>query len=178
MQQQFSQVNTNQRRYGGTIEGALARQHPQRQQANLHQATLQLTHQRQRLQANPLPTYGIDANAKLQNNIRTLAEFWTECQFGIGNNKPAKAFTAAERNRQGTPHKMKCSRRQKIWRVQGYLHNSGLTIEAVNAKIIDVFDTENPTSIIMQITRDQKNQSYVFIGSQRFRPRLLVQARR
>jgi len=178
MQQQFSQVNTNQRRCGGTIERASARQHPQRQQANLHQATLQLTHQRQRPQANPLPTCGIDANAKLQNNIRTLAEFWAECQFGVGNNKSAKAFTAAERNRHDTPHKMKHSRRQKIWRVQGCLCDSGLTIEAVNAKIIDVFDAENPTSIIMQMTRDQKNQSCVFIGSQRFRPRLLAQAQR
>jgi len=61
-----------------------------------------------------------------------------------------------------------------VWRVQVHLLNAGLAIEAANQRIIDTYQTDKPAAIIMCIKRDQKNQAYRFVGSQRFHPRLLI----
>jgi hypothetical protein len=44
----------------------------------------------------PVPPGAISPNARLQPNIRTLAELWQEYELGIGSNKPAKNFTSYE----------------------------------------------------------------------------------
>ena len=51
-------------------------------------------------------------------------------------------------------------RRSKVWKLQCYLINAGYSIFEANARIADVYNSTKPTSIILQITRDQKNQSY------------------
>ena len=94
--------------------------------------------------------------------------------FGIGDNKPAKDWTTDERNGQGRPLRNKYSRRNKVWRLQSYLVGAGYTIEAANQKIIDVYETDKPTPIIMIIGNEQKNPNYSYIGSQRFNPRFIV----
>jgi len=178
LRQQVQLVLNNQRRFGGTAEGSMARQNPRRQRdAQDHTAALQAqTANRRQAQAPALPARRREADpqARLEPNLKTLLDFWREHNFGIGTNKAARTFTTAEKN-QGAAIKMKCSRRMKIWRIQIYLLNAGLTIEAANQKIIDAYQTDKPTAIILCVTRDQKNQSYNFIGSQRFHPRLVMQ---
>jgi hypothetical protein len=117
---QFKKVISNQKRFGGTIGQAFARQHPQHQIRNqLHaeevahkeqqnrafaiQQTQQGVNQNAQQQQPPPPplppvaTYErartISPNARLADGLRNLTEFWTEHQFGTGDNKPAKDFT-------------------------------------------------------------------------------------
>jgi len=178
LEQQVQLIINNQRRFGGTTEGSFARQQPDRRRlAQDHTRELQ---QQQvaarrvvRAPALPLRRGDIAPNAQLANNVKTLLELWREYNFGIGTNKPARQFTSAERN-QSNGIKMKYSRRMCIWRVQVYLLNAGLAIEAANQRIIDTYQTDKPTAIILCIKRDQKNQRYTFIGSQRFHPRLII----
>ena len=170
----------NQRRFGGTIEGALARQNPQRQRLAQEHALAQAAQQQQRRQQpTQLPNRAadIDPHAKLATNLRSLLDFWREYQFGIGDNKPARSFTNAEKNQQGAAFKQKYWRRMKIWRIQSYLINASLTIEEANQRIINAFEHDSPTAIIHCIIRDQKHPTYQFVGCQRFRPRLLVNTR-
>jgi len=178
LEQQIQLLINNQRRFGGTIEGAFARNQPRRRQlAADHTAELQRQQQSQQRRATqaalPLRAREVDPNAQLAKNMRSLLELWREYNFGIGNNKPAKQFTTSEKN-QSTSVKMMYSRRLCIWRIQVYLLNAGLTSEAANQLIVDVYETDKPTAIIHCIKRDQKNQAYRFVGSQRFNPRFLV----
>jgi hypothetical protein len=96
--------------------------------------------------------------------------------FGIGENKPAREFTRDDRNGQGRAFKTKYSRRMRIWRLQAYLVNAQFTVEAANARICEVYNTSIPTIIIGHIVNEQKNPmgNYVFVGSQRFNPRFIV----
>lgn len=193
----FQQLVTNQRRFGGTISQAFARQSPQYQQRNrYHQAavyqqqqqrgvvTPQAPRQPPTLPPRPPPPpprvsnqrvrLGISPYAKLEKNLKNLHEFWEEYMFGIGENKAAKDFTKDERNGQGKPAANKYSRRLKIWRLQAYLTRVGYTIEAANQRIIDVYGHDKPTPIIFMIMNEQKNPAYQFVGSQRFNPRFIV----
>ncbi|CAB9500102.1 unknown protein [Seminavis robusta] len=112
--------------------------------------------------------------AKLCPNVKSLTEMWQEYQFGIGTNKAAKDFTNNEVNGQGKPFKQKYSRRNKIWRIQQYMVvNCRYTIDAANAKIIEVYGHSSVTNLIGQITRDQKNPTLPYIGSQRMRRAIL-----
>ena len=179
---QFQRINNNQRRFGGSIESAMARRNPTQQHFQLSHATSVAAQQVRQGQQPITPTLmptrraGMDRNARLEPNLRSLADLWQEYQFGIGNNKPARSFTKDEKN-QSAAFKNKYSRRLKIWRIQVYLLNAGLTIEAANTRIINAFDTDNPTAITHCIINDQKNPNYLFIGGQRFRPRLVINNR-
>jgi hypothetical protein len=52
-------------------------------------------------------------NARLEPNIRTLADLWEEYEFGIGTNKAAKNFTKDEVNGQGDSFKVMYGRHAK-----------------------------------------------------------------
>ena len=185
---QFDRMVRNQRRFGGTIGQALSRQDPARQARNrLHEAAVTgqrraalVTPQREQVRANEnrattrAVRLGIHPTAKLATNLRSLHEFWEEFMFGVGENKPAKNFTTDEVNGQGNSFKNKYSRRMKIWRIQKYLINCGMNIEAANGRIVEVYGTDKPTPLMLIIQNDQKNPNYPFIGRQRFRPRLVV----
>ena len=187
---QMDRVVTNQRRFGGTIGQAFARQSATRQAQNRqHEAAVNQQRQEGETMAipagPPVPQHrarasnrpvrlGINPRAKLAKNLRSLHEFWEEYMFGIGDNKPAKAFTTDEVNGQGASFKNKYSRRMKIWRVQSYLINCGLNIEAANARIVEVYGTDKPTPMMLIIQHDQKKPNYPFVGVQRFHPRLVV----
>jgi len=178
--EQFQLVISNQRRFGGTIQQSMSRGHPQHQQRRRrhagaqHEQQLQEQQQQQQRIVNPraapLPQRNVDRNAKLHPRIQTLSDLWEEYQFGIGDNKPAKSFSSQEKNAKKT--KQTHYRRSKVWKLQCYLINAGYSIFEANARIADVYNSTKPTSIILQITRDQKNQSYNFVGSQRIYPRL------
>lgn len=173
--EQFNLIIANQRRFGGTTPQALSRANPQQQQHRRRHAGAQ-QQQQMEAAANPMatrtPQTNIDRNARLHKRIQTLADMWEECQFGIGDNKPAKSFSLQERN--SRLYKQTFYRRHKVWKLQCYLINAGHSIHEANARIADVYNTTKITSIILQITRDQKNQAYSYVGSQRMHPRLYV----
>ena len=101
---QFRTVNNNVRSFGGTIQGAMARQDPQ-QAARRRQAT---DPQQQVQQDGTLP-------ATLAKQPRTLAELWDEYQFGIGGRKPAKNWNRNERGNRTHGIKQKYYRRKMVW---------------------------------------------------------------
>jgi len=173
--QQFDLSIANQQCFGGTTPQAFGTQNPQQQQRRRRHTG---AHQQQQLEqtvntrATPEPARNVDRNAVLHPRTQTLADMWEEFQFGIGDSKPAKSFSPAEKN--DSEHKQMCHRRSKIWKLQCHLINAGHSIHEANARTSEVHNSTKTASIIMQITRDQKNQSCNFVGSQRIHPRLHV----
>ena len=96
----YQSMNTNIRRFGGTIEGALA---------------VQRGNGRDRQQAAP---FGNGAaghqDALLSNNPRTLIELWRECKHGLDGRKPAEQFTMVERHSRVGGVKQKWYRRNVV----------------------------------------------------------------
>ena len=125
---QFRTVNTNIRSFGGTIEGAVARQDPQ-QAARRRQAT---DPQQQVPQEGTQP-------ATLAPTPRTLAELWEEYQFGIGGRKPAKDWNPTERGNRQHGIKQKYYRRKFVWYTIEELMRRGHTRNAAINKIRSVY---------------------------------------
>jgi hypothetical protein len=110
----------------------------------------------------------VDRQARLAPRPRCLYELWQEYQFGIGNNKPAKNFTSAERN-QDTITKQKYYYRNKVWKLQSYMLNAGWTVEGMNAEIARVYNSSNVSSIIKGVIVDSKKPNNPMVGSVGFR---------
>jgi hypothetical protein len=104
--------NSNARRYGNTIHGAVARQVAQQQRINVG-ANVAATNNNQ--------------PATLSDNVKTLDELWTEYISGIDGQKPAMSFTKDERN-SSKSLKQKYCRRNLIWQKIQLLINSGLEL--------------------------------------------------
>jgi hypothetical protein len=174
MQQMFDRVVTNQRRYGGTVHSSFARANRQEQQRRDLQvqraaadtaAEVNVNVQRPpraegpgvhggpAARARPARQAG-SREAKLVARPRCLYELWQEYQFGIGNNKPAKNFTSAERNNRDDGLKQKYHYRNKVWKLQSYMCNAGWTVEGMNAEITRVYNSSHVTTIIKGITWD------------------------
>jgi hypothetical protein len=191
MQQMFDRVITNQRRYGGTVHSSFARGNRQEQQRRTLQqqraaadaaaeATDGATNAGERPAraeatgdvAPPRPRAArpaVSREAKLVGRPRCLYELWQEYQFGIGNNKPAKNFTTAERNNRDDGLKQKYHYRNKVWKLQSYMFNAGWTVEGMNAEISKVYNSSHVTSIIKGITMDSKNAQNPMVASVGFR---------
>jgi hypothetical protein len=178
MQQQFTSVITNQRRYGGTIHSALARQHGPEQERRRQQqhAIAAVPPAAAAIQA---LANNIDPNARLMERPKDLYELYVEYQFGYGNNKPAKSFTTRERTNRVNGIKQKYSNRSKVWKLQVYLINAGKSIEAINAMLVTVYQSDRVTKIIVGITRDGLNPAYTYVAAVQFRvnPQLMANAR-
>jgi len=165
----------NQTRFGGTVQQSMSRGDPRMQQRRRqHEGARQQQQAEARVNppAAPFLTRHVDRYARLQKRLSSLHDYWEEYQFGIGDNKAAKSFSMAERN--SRQYKQTYCRRSKVWKLQCYLINAGFSIAEANHRICDVYNSTKPTAIMLQITRDQKNQSYNFVGSQRIHPRLYV----
>ena len=144
---QFRTVNGNIRAYGGTIQGALVRQHPQ-QQARQRQAT---DPQLQVQQEGTLP-------ATLSPTPRTLAELWEEYQFGIGGRKPAKDWSGIERGNKQFGIKQKYYRRKMVWLTIEKLMERGDTRNAAINKIRQAYGWRcSVTQIINYIIANHQN---------------------
>ena len=76
-----------------------------------------------------------------------------------------------EQNHQGCGLKQKYYRRNLIWQYQVFLLNRGYSIEAANAKIIDVFPIDSITNIRLKIKEDQKGLRYPYIEATQVRKR-------
>jgi hypothetical protein len=173
MQQQFDRVLKNQRHYGGTIYSAMARGNGQEQQRRRLQRQQEAADAAAAAAAAPpFPQDGAAAarnrvndyrdvalEAKLVDRPKSLHELWEEYQYGIGNNKPAKDFTTAERTNRATETTKVLYNKNKIWRIQSYMLNAGWTVEAMNAKIIEVYGG-TVTRIIKGVISDGNNEQY------------------
>ena len=87
-------------------------------------------------------------------NPRTLHQLWEEFEHGVGNNKPAKYFTRAERGR----YKFKYSRRKIIWdliaaRIRA-TDTAGMAIDKIYAAY---GPSSSVTTIINNYGNDKKN---------------------
>ena len=143
---QFRTVNNNIRAFGGTIQGAVARQDPHNQ-ARRRQAT---DPQRQ-VQEGALP-------ATLAHTPRTLAELWEEYQFGIGGRKPAKDFTSGERGNTQHGIKQKYYRRKFVWYTMEELIRRGDTRNSAINKIRGAYGWRcSVTQIINFLIHDFKD---------------------
>ena len=178
MQQMFDRVVTNQRRYGGTVHSTFARsnrQEQQRRDLQEHAAAADTAEAAAADEATRPPRAAgpgqagpparqrparpaVSREAKLVPRPRSLYELWQEYQFGIGNNKPAKNFTTAERNADRVT-KQKYHYRNKVWKLQSYMFNAGWTVEGMNALITEVYNSSHVTSIVKGITADSKNSA-------------------
>jgi len=112
------------RRYGGTIQGGLARQ------ANQGANRVDAGNRR-------LANIQGDApgSATLSPHPRTLLELWEEWMHGIGGRKPAREFTSAERNNTQGNIKQKYYRRNILWRLMAGMIRAGDTPQAASHKI-------------------------------------------
>ena len=54
--------------------------------------------------------------------------------------------------------------------------NHGFNLEAANDRIIDVYGTHVPTSIIAIMKADQRKADYPYIGNIRHNPRIIIGA--
>jgi hypothetical protein len=148
--QQFEQLNGNVRRYGGTITSAFANQirRQEQQQAGGNN--------------NPPPVrlelfgaYGtaIDRNATLHPRPKDLFKLWQEWTEGIGGRKPAKNFTAVERNNKNGGIKQKFYRRLLIWKTQARLCDGGMDIASANERIHTITGSDTVTGVINKLVQ-------------------------
>ena len=119
----------------------------------------------------------IDPRARLMDRPNSLHDLWTEYMFGYDGNKPAKGFTVAERNNRTNGIKQKYYNRSRVWRLQVYMLNAGMTAEAANQLIVNVYGGHGLVSrIIKAILWDANNPNSQFIPAVGFRihPDLVV----
>jgi hypothetical protein len=142
---QFQQLNSNIRRFGGTIQGGLARQgnQVQRQQARAEEQVARAE--------------GVQpGSATLLPKPKELMELWTEYKFGIGGRKPAEQFTRAERNL--PPNKQKYYRRKVVWECIDRLVRQGYTAQAACHKIREVYGFRSSVTTILNKMLYQRNR--------------------
>ena len=93
-------------------------------------------------------------NATLSSCPRTLHLLWNEYQFGLGNRKAAKDFTAPERGRV----KHKYSKRKIVWDKVAEMVRSGWSAQDACNRIYEVYgQNATVTSIISRMQRDKSN---------------------
>jgi len=147
MRQRDRILNDNIRAYfGGTIEGGLLRS----QQVNTSRRLL------------PLATEGGEnagvgpAEATLSGNPKSLNELWQEYQHGIDGHKPARNFTARERN-SSRQMKQKFYRRKQVWDTISRLVANGNTVQFAIERIKQVYgQSVSVSGIINGIIRDKR----------------------
>ena len=148
LEDRLRRLNDNIRRFGGTIQGGLVRQNPDRQ------AAVRRYNNEPRAQETAPLRGRTTAWPTLSPNISCLMSLWTEYEFGIGGRKPAKNWTPSER---GNPkQKQTYYRRNCVWKVQRHLINKGHRIEAANAIIRSTYgERTSITNTSKLIVRDR-----------------------
>jgi len=147
IESQLLRINNNVRRFGGTIQGGLARQGNQRQRQQVVQ---------QERQANA--EGHAPGSATLSQQPRTLLLLWEEYQFGIGGRKPAKDWTSRERNNREDGIKQKYYRRNIVWQSIDRQVRAGLTAAAACHQIRNHYGfRDSVTSIINKMKFDRTN---------------------
>ena len=155
LENRFRQLNGNIRRFGGTIQGGLVRQDPNRQ-AEVRRATAEVPLEEDRQGA--YQHRGRRLWPRLAPNIKDLMQLWTEYEHGIGGRKAAREWSAIERGGGGDQKiKQTYYRRNMIWRVQVHLINKGNNIHRANAIIEQTYGKNTAiTEMSKAIVRDRK----------------------
>ena len=84
---------------------------------------------------------------------RTLFDLWAEYQYGIGRQKPAKDFTAAERGKV----KYLYHHQKVVWDIIARLMHAGFTAEVAIDRIYSVYGChQSVTKIINDMRRDRQ----------------------
>lgn len=139
----YHSMNSNIRRFGGTIEGAFVVQRGTgrgRQYADL------VAHGR-----------GQQQEALLSHNPRTLMELWREYKHGLDGRKPAEQFTMAERNSRVGGVKQKWYRRSVVWHCIDRLVRGGDTAQVAANKIHQAYGYNLSVSdLINRMIRDKR----------------------
>ena len=148
LEDKFRRVIDNTRRFGGTIQSGLARQHPVRRSELRRVADEEAVHGQ----------VGYNPNRRwptLCKNINSLVSLWSEYEMGIGGRKPAKDWTAVERGNKR--QKQTYYRRNCIWKIQLHLINKGHNLQAANALIRQTYGENTAiTKISEAIVKDRK----------------------
>lgn len=103
----------------------------------------------------------VEADEQLERGARrsdpkSLSELWKEYEFGIDGRKPAKNFTAQERNVTAGGTKQKYYRRNHVWKIIKRLINSGHNHHMACNKIHQVYGHDlSVTKIIAALIRDK-----------------------
>ena len=90
--------------------------------------------------------------AELSKWPKKIYSLWHEYEFGIGNWKPAKNFTAFERGRV----KHVYSKRKIVWDTTSHLITAGWTSKQAIDKIYDTYGSTSVSSIIKAMKRDKE----------------------
>ena len=115
---QFSVTNNNICQFGGTRQGAIARQDPV--QAQKRRAAVDQQRQGIGMEVGEVADY-----PTLSPAPRTLHKLYTEWQYGIGGKKAARLWNAKERVQQIGSIKQKVYRRRVVWEKINALMNKG-----------------------------------------------------
>jgi hypothetical protein len=156
----FHRLNTNVQLYGGDIRGAFA--------VGVNGAARR---RRQQLEdpvqapaatgAPPAAVAGVDPRVKLVPWPCTLMELWTEYMQGINGNKPAREFTARERNNRHDGIKQKYFRRKIIWQMVDRKVREGMTAQAACHAISQAYGFQlSVTQIINKMMYDRTHQPH------------------
>ncbi|CAJ1938212.1 unnamed protein product [Cylindrotheca closterium] len=141
-------LNNNIRAFGGTIEGGL-----QIQQANAGRRLLPLAARGANVDVGPVEAANM---AILSGNPRSLYGLWREYQHGIAGRKPARYFTATERNC-SRQMKQKFYRRKQVWDTISRLVANGHTVQSAIERIKQVYrQNVSVTRIIDGIIRGKR----------------------
>ena len=92
------------------------------------------------------------ASANLMNCPKDLYILWDEYEAGVGGNKPARQFTAAERGKV----KFKYSRRKIAWDVIDNMVNAGNTSDVAIERIYSVYGQQPVNKIINELRQAKK----------------------
>lgn len=92
------------------------------------------------------------ASANLMNCPKDLYILWAEYEVGVGGNKPARQFTAAERGKV----KFKYSRRKNVWDVIDIMISAGNTSDVAIERIYTVYGQQPVNKIIDELRQAKK----------------------
>ena len=148
---QFSITNNNIRRFGGTIQGAIARQDPV--QAQERRAAADQQRQGIGMDIGEVADY-----PTLSPAPRTLHELYTEWQYGIGGRKAARLWNAKERAQRIGGIKQKFYRRHVVWKIINALMNKGCDAHEAIHMVKEAYGHNCTVSqYINKIIRDRPN---------------------
>jgi hypothetical protein len=89
----------------------------------------------------------MDRNVTLNGRPRHLFELWQEWTEGINGQKPAKNFTAVERNNKTGGLKQKFYRRLMVWKTQARLIDGGMSVAEANHRIHTITGATTVTGV-------------------------------
>ena len=149
---QFTTVNGNIRRFGGTIQGGFARQNPATQQTRCNTA-------QEAVQQNNNGGDDGPGSTTLSRTPRTLLELWNEYLHGIAGQKPAKNFTREECNKTQGGIKQKYYRRKVVWDMISAHIRAGHTAQNAIHRIRSCYGFQmSVTQILNKMLYDRRTQ--------------------